>query len=167
HESIEIGDDVWFGQEIFVTDANHGYQDPTTPIGKQLGEHQAVKIGDGTWIGHGSVVLPGTTIGRNVVIAAGSIVRGTFADHSVIGGVPAKVIRRFEPGVGWLKPDADVPEEMPTNGAPADVKPIQAPLDIEALERDLELLEELGPDATEETIAAARVQQERARQQSA
>lgn len=152
HESIEIGDDVWFGQEIYVTDANHGYQDPTTPIGKQLGAHAAVRIGDGTWIGHGSVVLPGTMIGRNVVIAAGSVVRGEFPDHSVIGGVPAKVIRRFEPGVGWVRPTGDL----------SDAKPIEAPLDIEALARDLELLEELGADATEETIAAARLRQARA-----
>ncbi|MEO6988472.1 MAG: DapH/DapD/GlmU-related protein, partial [Aquihabitans sp.] len=39
HESIELGDDVWFGQDIYVTDGNHGYQDPHTPIGRQLGAH--------------------------------------------------------------------------------------------------------------------------------
>jgi len=105
HESIEIGDDVWFGQDIYVTDANHGYSDPDTPIGKQLGRHDPVKIGAGTWIGHGSVVLAGTTIGRNVVVAAGSVVRGDIPDHAVIGGVPAKVIRRFVPGVGWERAD--------------------------------------------------------------
>jgi len=105
HESIEIGDDVWFGQDIYVTDANHGYSDPDTPIGKQLGRHDPVRIGSGTWIGHGSVVLAGTTIGRNVVVAAGSVVRGDIPDHAVIGGVPAKVIRRFVPGVGWERAD--------------------------------------------------------------
>ena len=47
HESVTIGDDVWFGQEIYVTDANHGYSDPTTPPGKQLGPHNAVVIEDG------------------------------------------------------------------------------------------------------------------------
>jgi len=145
HESIEIGDDVWFGQDVFVTDANHGYQDPTTPIGRQLGIHAPVRIGDGTWIGHGSVVLPGTVIGRNVVIAAGSVVRGDIPDHAVIGGVPARIIRRLEPGVGWVRPDGE--------GEP---KPIEAPMDLEALERDLQLLEELGPEATAEAIAAAK-----------
>ena len=48
HESIEIGDDVWFGQEVYVTDANHGYHDPVTPIGKQLGARELVRICDGT-----------------------------------------------------------------------------------------------------------------------
>ena len=105
HESIEIGDDVWFGQEVYVTDANHGYTDPDTPIGKQLGPHEPVTIGSGTWIGHGAVVLPGARIGRNVVVAAGSVVRGEIPDHSVIGGVPAKIIRTLVPGEGWVRPD--------------------------------------------------------------
>lgn len=116
HESVVIGDDVWFGQEIYVTDANHGYQDPNTPPGLQLGEHEPVVIGDGTWIGHGSVILPGTTLGRHVVVAAGSVVRGTIPDRAVVGGVPARVIRRHEPGVGWVRPDGTgaVTPERPT-----------------------------------------------------
>ena len=115
HESIEIGDDVWFGQEVYVTDANHGYSDPETPIGKQLGAHQAVSIGAGSWIGHGAVVLPGTRIGRNVVVAAGSVVRGDIPDHAVIGGVPARVIRRLVPGEGWVRDDgADLRATSPT-----------------------------------------------------
>jgi acetyltransferase-like isoleucine patch superfamily enzyme len=102
HESISIGDDVWFGQDVFVSDASHGYQDPELPVGRQFGSHQPVSIGSGSWIGHGAMILPGTTIGRNVVVAAGSVVRGTIEDHAVVGGVPARVIRRLEPGVGWV-----------------------------------------------------------------
>lgn len=108
HESIEIGDAVWFGQSVFVSDASHGYQDPESPIGEQLGDHQPVRIGSGSWIGHGAIILPGTTIGRNVVVAAGSVVRGTIEDHAVVGGVPAKLIRRLEPGIGWVGNGGDV-----------------------------------------------------------
>ena len=108
HTSIAIGDDVWFGQGVFVCDASHGYQDPDLPIGEQFGAHQPVRIGAGSWIGHGSIVLPGTTIGRNVVVAAGSVVRGDVPDHSVVGGAPAKVLRRFEPGVGWVGSSGDL-----------------------------------------------------------
>lgn len=108
HASIEIGDDVWFGQGVFVCDASHGYQDPDLPIGEQFGAHQPVRIGAGSWIGHGSIVLPGTTLGRNVVVAAGSVVRGEVPDHSVVGGAPAKVLRRFEPGVGWVGTGGDL-----------------------------------------------------------
>ena len=116
HESIEIGDDVWFGQEVYVTDANHGYADPNTPIGCQLGAHDPVSIGAGSWVGHGSVILAGAQIGRNVVVAAGSVVRGRIPDHAVIGGVPARVIREHRPGIGWVRPDGgpDVTPERPT-----------------------------------------------------
>jgi acetyltransferase-like isoleucine patch superfamily enzyme len=114
HESIEIGDDVWFGQDVFVSDASHGYQDPDVPVGNQFGEHQPVRIGAGSWIGHGAMILPGTTIGRNVVVAAGSVVRGTVEDHAIVGGVPARPIRRLEAGVGWV-----------SQGAVLDVRPVR------------------------------------------
>lgn len=130
HESITIGDDVWFGQEIYVTDANHGYSDPDTPPGKQLGDHTPVVIGDGCWIGHGSVILAGVELGRHVVVAAGSVVRSSFPDHSVIGGVPARIIRCYEPGVGWVRPDGS-----------GDVVPETETVDPEQLARDLLLLE--------------------------
>lgn len=114
HESITVGDDVWFGQDVFVSDASHGYQDPGTPIGRQFGEHSPVRIGSGCWIGHGAIVLPGTTLGRNVVVAAGSVVRGRVEDHSIVAGVPARVVRRHEPGVGWVGTGGDVrPELLP------------------------------------------------------
>ncbi|WP_372728884.1 DapH/DapD/GlmU-related protein [Nocardioides sp.] len=108
HSSIVLGDDVWCGQDVFVSDSGHGYQDLDVPIGRQLGPHQPVAIGAGSWIGHGAIILPGTTIGRNAVVAAGSVVRGTVEDHAVVGGAPARVIRRFEPGVGWVTPAGDV-----------------------------------------------------------
>ena len=114
HISIVLGDDVWCGQDVFVSDASHGYQDTALPIGRQLGPHQPVVIGAGTWIGHGSIILPGTTIGRNVVVAAGSVVRGVVADHAVVGGAPARVLRHFTPGVGWVTASGDVRPLAPT-----------------------------------------------------
>ena len=131
HESIEIGDDVWFGQEVYVTDANHGYADPGTPIGRQLGPHAPVRIGSGSWLGHGTVVLPGTTIGRNVVVAAGSVVRGDVPDHAVVAGVPAKLVRRHVPGVGWERADGGpgIKPESPTI-PPEDLADRLAQLDV-------------------------------------
>lgn len=102
HERIEIGDAVFFGQAVFVTDSSHGYQDPGLPIGKQLGAHQPVSIGSGTWVGHGAVILPGARLGRNVVVAAGAVVRGEIEDFAVVAGNPARVVRRLEPRVGWV-----------------------------------------------------------------
>ena len=100
HECVEIGDDVWTGPYIYITDQNHGYEDPDTPIGKQVPVNRPVSIGAGSWLGAGVIVLPGTTIGRNVVVAAGSVVRGTIPDHCVIAGAPAKVVREFTKS-GW------------------------------------------------------------------
>ncbi len=102
HDSIVLGDDVWFGQDVFVCDASHGYQELETPIGRQLGEHQPVSIGSGTWIGHGAIILPGTSIGRNVVVAAGAVVGGTIEDYAIVGGAASRMLRTFEPGVGWV-----------------------------------------------------------------
>jgi acetyltransferase-like isoleucine patch superfamily enzyme len=52
-----------------------------------------VSIGSGSWLGHGTVVLPGAQIGRHVVIGANSVVAGMIPDYSVAVGAPARVIR--------------------------------------------------------------------------
>ena len=106
HHSLVIGDDVFTGPYVYVTDQNHGYEDPDEPIGRQMPLNAAVSIGSGSWLGTGAVVLPGASIGRNVVVAAGSVVRGTVPDRCVVAGVPAKVIRQYVPGAGWPRPVA-------------------------------------------------------------
>lgn len=108
HGRIEIADDVWLGQAVFISDSGHGYQDPNVPIGRQMSPHQPVVIGAGSWIGHGAVILPGTTIGRQVVVGAGAVVRGNIPDHCVVVGAPARIVRRLEPGVGWVGADGDI-----------------------------------------------------------
>jgi len=101
HHSLVIGDDVFTGPYVYITDQNHGYADPDVPIGRQMPLNAAVRIGSGSWLGAGAVVLPGACVGRNVVIAAGSVVRGTVPDHCVVAGVPARVVRTYVPGDGW------------------------------------------------------------------
>jgi len=93
HLSITIGDDVWTGHHVYITDQNHGYADLDLPISQQVMPERPVSIGDGSWLGHGSVVLPGATIGRHVVIGANSVVTGHIPDNSVAAGVPARVIK--------------------------------------------------------------------------
>jgi acetyltransferase-like isoleucine patch superfamily enzyme len=93
-ERIEIGDDVTTGPGVYITDHNHRYDDPELPIARQWVTAAPVRIGDGCWLGAGVVVLPGTTLGRNVVVGAGSVVRGEFPDRCVAAGVPATVVRQ-------------------------------------------------------------------------
>ena len=103
HHSIVIGDDVYTGPYVYITDQNHGYADPEVPIGRQWPSNAAVSIGAGSWLGAGVIVLPGAVIGRNVVVAAGSVVRGVVPDCCVIAGVPARVVREYVTGGGWTR----------------------------------------------------------------
>ena len=102
--SIEIGDDVTTAPNVYITDHNHSYEDVTIPVGKQWPTEEPVRIGAGCWLGTGVVVLPGANIGRNVTVAAGSVVRGTIPDFSVAAGAPAKVVRRYTAEDGWEPP---------------------------------------------------------------
>jgi serine acetyltransferase len=104
HYSIVIGDDVFTGPYVYVTDQNHGYTDPDVPIGRQWPSNTAVSIGPGSWLGAGAIVLPGAVLGCNVVVAAGSVVRGVIPDRCVVAGVPARVVREYVPGTGWKPP---------------------------------------------------------------
>lgn len=118
HREIVIGDDVWTGHHVYITDANHGYEDVTLPIGKQFSEPRPVSIGSDSWLGHGAVVLPGATIGRHVVIGAGAVVTGEIPDFSVAVGNPARVIRRYVLGEGWVRvPDLDDLPVLPSQPA--------------------------------------------------
>jgi acetyltransferase-like isoleucine patch superfamily enzyme len=93
HLAIDIGDDVWTGHYVYITDQNHGYDDPRLPISRQAQEERPVTIGDGSWLGHGTVVLPGSRIGRHVIIGANSVVTGEIPDYSIAVGAPARVVR--------------------------------------------------------------------------
>jgi len=103
HQSITIEDDVWTGPYVYITDQNHGYEDPEVPIGSQFPENRPVSIGAGSWLGAGVIILPGARIGRNVVVAAGSVVRGVVPDRCVVAGVPAKIVRTHTES-GWHPP---------------------------------------------------------------
>lgn len=102
HFCIEIGDDVWTGHHVYITDQNHGYEDVSLPISRQSQPERAVRIGDRSWIGHGSVILPGVTIGHHVVVGANSVVTKDIPDYCVAVGAPARVVRRYVDGRGWV-----------------------------------------------------------------
>ena len=101
HWSIELGDEIQTGPYVYITDQNHSYENPDQPVGWQTPTEAAVRIGSGSWLGANVVILPGTVLGRNTTVAAGAVVRGTFPDHVVLGGVPAKVLRHFTVDGGW------------------------------------------------------------------
>jgi acetyltransferase-like isoleucine patch superfamily enzyme len=104
HLGIDIGDDVFTGPNVYITDQNHDFRDPDVPIGRQWpAPERPVRIGSGSWLGTGVVVLPGVTIGRHVAVGAGAVVVDDLPDHSVAVGVPARVVRRLEGAVAGVE----------------------------------------------------------------
>jgi carbonic anhydrase/acetyltransferase-like protein (isoleucine patch superfamily) len=113
---IVVEDDVTMAPNVYITDHNHTYAWVDMPIGPQFWEEAPVRIGPGCWLATGVVVLPGADIGRNVAVAAGSVVRGTVPDFSVVAGAPARVVRRWTEADGWVPPlrhQPDPPEGWP------------------------------------------------------
>ena len=99
HLSIEIGDDVWTGHYVYVTDQNHGYEDVRLPISRQTQAERPVTIGSGSWLAHGTVVLPGSQIGRHG--GRGGLCRlGHAARQLRRRGRPGKPIREWTARAG-------------------------------------------------------------------
>src|SRR6266571_4884467 len=147
HHSIDIGDDVYTGPYVYITDQNHCYADPEVPIGRQWPVNAAVSIGAGTWLGTGVIVLPGAVIGRNVVVAAGSVVRGETANGSGLPGRRARLFRGSTPEAGWTKSLTGASEERIAsllNEAPVNEALVNVAQVNEALE-DGNLLAEGSP----------------------
>lgn len=97
HFGITIGNDVYFGPNVYITDQNHSVDDLDTPIGRQSAGEKPVSIGDGSWLGANVVVLPGVTIGQHVAVGAGAIVTTDLPDYSIAVGNPARVIKTNSP----------------------------------------------------------------------
>ena len=97
HAIIRIGNKVMFGPNVLMRGGNHN----TGVIGKYMFDvkkkrdfdDQDIFISDDVWVGANSTILKGVTIGRGSIIAAGAVVTKSFPPYSVIGGVPAKVIK--------------------------------------------------------------------------
>ena len=112
---------------MYITDQNHGYEDPDQVVHAQWPSDVPVLIGSGSWLGTGVVILPGTVLGRNVVVGAGAVVRGTFPDHCVIAGVPARVVRRYVPGSGWVDGSSSTASAPKGSRLSADPEPSAGP----------------------------------------
>lgn len=96
HGGLTIGNDVAFGHGCSILTTEHGFDDPAVPIKAQPITMHPVTIGDDVWIGANVTILAGVTIGPRAIIAAGAVVTRSFPEgHVIIGGVPAREIRRL------------------------------------------------------------------------
>lgn len=92
---VKIGNDIRLAQNVVMSGLNHNYEDISIPISKQGVTTSPIIIEDESWIGANSVVLPGVTVGKHCIIAAGSIVTKTIPEYSVVAGNPARIIKQF------------------------------------------------------------------------
>ena len=90
---IEIGDNVMMSPRVSIYAENHLFDHPELTIKEQGVKREFVKIEDDCWIAANTIILAGVTIGRGSVIAAGSVVTKDVPPYSIVGGVPAKVIK--------------------------------------------------------------------------
>lgn len=90
---VHIGDNCLLGPGVHIYTATH----PLNPIKRNLGPEygKPVTIGNNVWIGGKSVINPGIKIGDNVVVASGSIVTKNIPNNVVVGGNPAKIIKKI------------------------------------------------------------------------
>lgn len=89
---IEIEDDVMIGPRVNISSENH----PTEPSQRKQLIPSKVTIKKNAWLGAGVSVLPGVTIGENAVVAAGAVVTQDVPANTVVGGVPAKVLKKLD-----------------------------------------------------------------------
>ena len=89
---IEIGDDALIGHQVVIATLNHDLH----PLRRGSMTHKPVKIGKKVWIGAHATILPGVTIGNGAVIAAGAVVTKDVPPNTVVGGVPAKILKEID-----------------------------------------------------------------------
>jgi len=94
--SIEIGDNCRIGLRTSIISVDHIFCDVTTNIKDQGIEGKPIRIGKNVWFGVNVTVLPGVSVGDNVILAAGAVVNKDIPDNAIAGGVPAKIIKYRE-----------------------------------------------------------------------
>jgi acetyltransferase-like isoleucine patch superfamily enzyme len=98
---VHLERNVLVGQNVVIQDHSHSYEDIEVPIINQgITEGGTIRIGEGSWIGHGAVIVCSRgelTIGRHCVVSANSVVTRSLPDYSVAFGIPATIIRQYDP----------------------------------------------------------------------
>ncbi len=127
---LKIGDDTFIGHEVFISCSPPGIEigscvDLAPRVTVVNGTHEidmegrhsagkgkclSIKIEDGVWIGAGATILSGVTIGEKAVIAAGSLVNGDIPSFTVAGGVPCKIIKKWDAKTQSWSPPAGLKE---------------------------------------------------------
>lgn len=82
--------------DVMITDIDHEYEDLNLPVAQQPLKVSKTCIGENCFIGSGAKIQAGTILGKHCVVGTNAVVRGTFPDYSVIVGIPAKIVKRYD-----------------------------------------------------------------------
>ncbi len=110
---IEIGDGTLIGHNVVLATINHDLN----PEKNRKNHYAPIKIGAHVWIGSNAVILPGVTIGDHAVVAAGAVVTRDVPAMTVVGGVPAKVMKEVKESAGTISAEEEERYEMPIYGS--------------------------------------------------
>lgn len=97
---VQIGDRVYTSPFTQIIAVNHVFDDPDRPFVEQGITAEGIVIEDDVWLGAGAVITDGVRVGRGAVVAAGAVVTKDVSPHTVVGGVPAKLIKNIDGKVG-------------------------------------------------------------------
>ena len=89
--TITIGNNVLIGPKVNILSEEH----PVNPAERKVLLTRPVVIKNGAWIGAGATILPGVTVGENSVVAAGAVVNNDVPDNTIVGGIPAQIIKKI------------------------------------------------------------------------
>ena len=92
---VKVGNDVRLAQNIVLSGLNHNYAEINSPIHEQGVSTKPIVIEDESWIGANAVVLPGVTLGKHSIVAAGSVVTKDIPNYSIAAGNPARVLKQY------------------------------------------------------------------------
>jgi len=93
---VQIGDRVYTSPFTQIISVDHVFDDPTRPFIEQGITAQGIVIEDDVWLGAGAIVTDGVCVGKGAVVAAGAVVTKDVPPHTVVGGIPARIIRQID-----------------------------------------------------------------------
>ncbi|MEM0575271.1 acyltransferase [Flavobacterium polysaccharolyticum] len=93
HGNLTIGNNVLIAGHVLIIPANHKFDDLSVPINQQGETRKGIVIEDNVWIGSGCRILDGVVIRSGAIIAAGAVVNRDVASDTIVGGVPARIIK--------------------------------------------------------------------------
>jgi acetyltransferase-like isoleucine patch superfamily enzyme len=105
---VTIGDRVYTSPLVQILAVNHVFDDPARSFVEQGITAEGIVIEDDVWIGAGAIVTDGVRVGRGAVVAAGAVVTEDVPPHTVVAGVPARVVSEITGGRGRSDPEREI-----------------------------------------------------------